>query len=512
MGTYEEERLIREISAVQLELRAANEQSRASGHQSERSFVAIRSDLGQMDDNFLGIRDSLQQIEYSLNSQLPLVVSQLARLGELLERIMNSVQNPVATRADEFRRHGLLAFKNGWASEAITEFRKSIDVYGYDPSVHFALGCVLAGEHDYPAAAESFAKAAKYGFPEHHSLAASAAILSAGLYDETGASERAADILAACHEAIPDAADVVYELARRTGKRQHLCAALALKPSLVVRARVDNLAGLEGAAGDVLDSSPGFAGLQADAARASDEFATLLEQEGQPSPERVVPLPAFSPASARLALFAGQLPLTRERLSSAISQVRAYAAELSGSARSSLQDAYNAQSRLAKPVPPPGPNVARNIAARPAIWGTAAFIMLILVVSFQTSHLANTASGRAFLTGLVVWVGFLASAAFFIASIRPALGKARENAAARSRYRTFTEDYRKRLAAYESESRKAAELRSVTNEASRKAEAFNTKADSAITAAEVGRRRLDWSVVEPIAMYAGAGTKSIGTD
>jgi tetratricopeptide (TPR) repeat protein len=498
MGTYEEERLIRELSAMQLELRTANEQSWASGQMSERSFTAIRSDLAQMDDNFLGMEGSLRQIAYSLDSQLSLIVSHLARSGELLERILNSVQNPAETRADELRRHGLLAFKNGWLTEAITEFRKSIDVYGYDPSVHFALGCALAGEQSYPEAAESFAKAVRYGFPDQHSLAASAAILAAGLYDEMGSSEQAVAILAACLQVIPSAADVAYELARRTGQWQHLSAALSLKPSLLVKARVDNLAELEHAAHEVLKASPGFAGLQADAVRAFDELATLLEQEGRPCPGRVVPLPAFPAASARLALFTSELPLTRQRLSAAISEIRAYNAELSETARSRCQEASNAQSRLAKPVPPSEPQVARNIGARSAVLGIVTFIMLILVIVFQSSDLARTASGKSLLTGLIVWGGFLVSGGFFGASILPALRAVRENAESRSRRNSSMEGYKKRLAAYELESRKAAKLRSLADEASHKSEAFNARANSMISAAEEVRQRLDWSVVEPV--------------
>lgn len=505
MGTYEEDRLVREVSAIQLELNNANEHSRASGRVSERSFTAIRSDLKQL----VGIRDSLQQIAHSLGYQLPLVVSQLARAGELLERIMDGVQNPVATRADELRRHGLLAFKNGWASEAITEFRKSIDVYGYDPSVHFALGCVLAGEREYAEAAESFAKAARYGFPEHHSLAASAAILSAGLYDELAARERAVYILTACHEAIPSAADVTYELARRTGTRQHLSAALSLKPSLVLRARVDNLGELEGAARDVLEGSPGFSALQAAAAHASDGLATLLEQQNQPSPERVVPLPAFYPFSARLALFAAELPLTRERLASAISEVRACAGKSSGNARGLLNDARNARSRLSKPAPPAESSMRQNITARPVIWGLAAFVMLILVITFQTSHLAYTNSGKAFLTGLLAWGGFIASAICFYRSIRSTMSKVRENLAARSRYRTAAENYRKQFAAYEAQASKVTELQKVADEAGSRAEVFANRADSAVAAAEDVRRRLDWAIVEPVAMSIETSAKSI---
>jgi len=75
---------------------------------------------------------------------------------------------------------------------------------------------------------------------------------------------------------------------------------------------MDKLAELEDAARDVLDISPGFAVIQENAARASAELAALLGQEGLAGPERVVPLPAYPSASARLALFAGELLLTRE--------------------------------------------------------------------------------------------------------------------------------------------------------------------------------------------------------
>jgi tetratricopeptide (TPR) repeat protein len=510
MGTYEEERLIREVSAMQLELRSANEQSWVNGQASERSYTAIRSDLDQMNDNLLGMEGSLQQIAYSLDFQLPLIVSHLARSAELLERIMNSVQKPAETQAGELRRHGLLAFKNGWLDEAITEFKKSIDAYGYDPSVHFALGCALAGEQNYPEAAESFAKAARYGFPDQHSLAASAAILSARLYDQMGSGEQAVGILTTCYQAVPSAADVAYELARRTGQRQHLSAALSLKPSLLVRARVDNLAELEHAAREVLDVSPAFAALQSEAAHAFDELATLLTHEGQPSMKPVVPLPAFPSASARLALFTGELPLIRQRLSAAINKTRAYAAELSETARSRSQSASYAQSALVKPVPPPEPQAAKKTGVLPAISGIVAFVMLILVITFQSSHLAETASGKSLLTGLIVWGGFLVSGFIFVTSIRPALQEARKNANARSGHRTSMDDYRKRLAAYKWESSKAAELQSAANEISRKAEAFTARANSVISAAEAVRRRLEWSVVEPVAMSVGAGGKGIG--
>jgi len=306
-------------------------------------------------------------------------------------------------------------------------------------------------------------------------------------------------------------ADAAYALARRTGKRQHLCAALSLKPSLVVNARVDDLWDVEGAARDVLEGSPGFAVLQAEAAHVCDELATLLEQEGWPSPERVAPLPASSSATARLAFFADELPLTRGRLSSAIGEVRACAEQLSARASSAANDARNAQSRMFKETQPAEPNIARNTAGRPVISGTLALVMLILVVFFQSSHLAYTSSGKALLTGLVVWAGFLASAVYFIVSVRSTINTIRENAVARSRYRTSAESYRKGHAVYEAQARRAAELESIANEAFHKTAVFINKANSAVAAAEGILRRLDWSAGEPVVMSAVTGTKIVDT-
>jgi hypothetical protein len=493
MGTYEDERLIKEISAVHLELKQANQQSWERGYLSEQAFVAIRGDLEMIDNSVSGATDSFQQIAFSLDWHLPLIVNQLARSGELLEHIMNSVQNPVTTQAYELKRHGLLAVKNGWASEAITEFRKSIEVYGYDPGVHFALGYVLAEEQEFWAAAESYSKSAKYGFPKDHSLAVSAAIHAADLYDGRGASGQAIDILVSCHEAIPAAANVAYELALRTRRRQHLSAALSLKPSLAVKARADNLEELEDAAHEVLDSSPGFARLQADAAGVSDKLAALLQQGGRSS-QKVVPLPNFFPASARLFFFAEELPLTRERLSSAISEVRACAAELSEHAHNSLRDAENAQRGLAKPAVPATPNNTSHMVMRSATWGITALVMLIIALFFANSDSIDTEAGKLIVL-LLSWVGFVVSGANFVLSIRRARAKTHENAVAQ----THMEDYRKRLAAYEMKYRRAADLRSIAAEASRKASAFNHEVDSVIPAAEEVRRRLDWSVVEPIA-------------
>jgi hypothetical protein len=77
---------------------------------------------------------------------------------------------------------------------------------------------------------------------------------------------------------------------------------------------------------------------------------------------------------------------------------------------------------------------------RPAVLGIVTFIMLILVVSFQTSHMAYTASGKSLLTGLAVWGGFVVSGCFFIATLRRTLDRYRTDAV-RSRLSWAVGDY-----------------------------------------------------------------------
>jgi hypothetical protein len=462
-----------------------------------------------------------------LDSLLPFLVSELARSADLLKQILNILENKRQAEAAEFNGLGLYALQNGWPDRAVIHFQRSIETWGDDPSVYFAMGYALAEEHNYQAAAKSFAEAARFGVPKpgDRPLAVSAAIFSAYLYDKVGERKHGLDVLTVCLRAIPSAAEVAYELARRVREqeREYLQAALSLKPTLIENAQADNLAERERVARDVLDDSPGFAGLQADAAHAYNELATLLEQAGRSVPERMEPLPTISPASARLSLFAVQLPQTRERLSSAIRDVRAYSDELKASARNSLQLADSAQSRLTKPVPPVEPDTTGNrtyfgcsgcFGILAAIWGVALVIYIISPLHHDTKPIVIRNLLISIVAPLILFVVLFLK--FFLFEEGEEWSKDRENkakyAAAQSLYRAEMEAYPKHLAAYESESRKGEELRSTASEASSRAEAFNEAASDRLPEAEEACMRLSWDIVEPIAMPFGPHTKSIGTD
>jgi tetratricopeptide (TPR) repeat protein len=508
MGTYEDQRLVDEISAIKAELDNANEQARVRGEFSEQSFLAVRADIKHVGDNLLAIDDSLAQIASSLDSQLPLILRQLSRSGDLLESLIDAVANPTATSANELHRRGLLALKNGWSDEAITEFKRSIDAYPYDPSVHFALGCALAESQEYGQAAEAFAKAARYASPKHHSLAASAAILAARLYDRVGEPKRALEVLVNCRDMIPPAPDVTYEIARRTGTREDLIRALALKPALVVRARADGLQQLDAAASEVIYHSPGFTQIQADASRVTDGLIALLGQERRPSLERVLPLAQTPSASSGLALFAGQLPLTRERLATAIGEARARIAKSSAGAQAAVENARRARAGLAEPSRPAEPRLANNQIAKLTVYGILAIVLAGLVAAFQShmAHIYNTQNHspgtlKDGLTGILAWGGLLVFVGLFIATISSARKKAQNNAKTRTQHKAQMKNYRNSMAAYETQRASAGQLQSAADRATASFDTFLPQMNSAIQAAEEVSQRLEWTTVEPISIH-----------
>lgn len=77
--------------------------------------------------------------------------------------LKKTVQMPIDNQALNHREHGIHAYQNGWFDEALKEFHKAENTFGYDFITHQYLGDLyLHHKKDLDKALEYFQKAAKY--------------------------------------------------------------------------------------------------------------------------------------------------------------------------------------------------------------------------------------------------------------------------------------------------------------------------------------------------------------
>ncbi|MGF1473400.1 MAG: hypothetical protein ACFB50_16895, partial [Rubrobacteraceae bacterium] len=109
-------------------------------------------------------RESLARLAAMSEFSLGVITQQLRLNNQMMSGLLEAVQNPRATEADELYRRGVQALEDGWVPEAISDLEESVERSNnpYNAWAHFALGCAYVDENKYSDAASAFSNAVSY--------------------------------------------------------------------------------------------------------------------------------------------------------------------------------------------------------------------------------------------------------------------------------------------------------------------------------------------------------------
>lgn len=442
MNEYDMQRLISHVEDVRLEI------ARSEAAQLDRSGSDARllgSGLGAMAAGFDAMASRLEVslgfLEATTARGFESVIDQLAGVATQLDKLASLAAHPTEVAATELRNRGLYALEQGWSPDAVADLNRATEVFPYDPLTHLALGLAHSRQHDILSAAGAFEKAAQYSGAREPRLTVTAAQLAAERLGSIGSQDRRKAVLAAAFKAVPDAAELAFNLAEF--EPDMLVCALRLDPDLAVAARDRGLPNLEQAAAVVLAEPTGLERRYARALEI-DRSATELPSDAPLQTSAVLSiLPREVPASATLIALGALLPAAAAHLQNLAERATALAARRRG-------DALSQVAKLQAAPPSPGPVTRAEPKAPQPYRGTrvlsgwsvgaiAAVIVSILIFSFGENHYSGGSDGGGDLArsllGLFVFGVSAIVVIIWFKTIITASGALRQAAKARAAYR-----------------------------------------------------------------------------
>lgn len=211
-----------------------------SGEHVARITRSIEAAVG---DDVAAIGSSVAQLAAMSDWTMPTIVAELAQQSRLLSDLIEVTSHPRATAARESAKYGVRMMSNGLYPEAVTEFRKSLKRYGYDPAVLLNIGLCLGAEGDDSGALAAFERSVKYGLvddqqPTGRQIACGAAIVGALVHREAGNGPAAAAFLNLVRDKVVDCPEVDHLYADLTADAAALRRAIQVAPELALHAAV----------------------------------------------------------------------------------------------------------------------------------------------------------------------------------------------------------------------------------------------------------------------------------
>jgi hypothetical protein len=204
-----------------------------------------------------GVESDVARLAAVADQALPAIVEHLALNADRLGGIEQMLANPTETASAEFYRRGSFALASGWVEEAVADLSKAVDTYPYHPKSWFNLGPALERQGSSEAAAEALLRCARYCVAQSKPLAATASLVSAGLYRLIGQPDEALDALRRFLPELNRCAELRLAFAVHHGELSHLSAALELMPMLAADARAAGVPTVEVVAADLCRHADG---------------------------------------------------------------------------------------------------------------------------------------------------------------------------------------------------------------------------------------------------------------
>lgn len=138
----------------------------------EQTWV-IEAGFSLVEDHLLGLRRCLEDGFEGAAEVFSWGIARLCWEHEqdraMYNEILETLQNPLTTAANELRKRGEHAAANGWWEEVVTDLRAALEKNGYDHLTHLQLGQVMWFRFgQWQPAMEQFELAAKYADVDHY--------------------------------------------------------------------------------------------------------------------------------------------------------------------------------------------------------------------------------------------------------------------------------------------------------------------------------------------------------
>ncbi|MGW5153171.1 tetratricopeptide repeat protein [Rhodococcus koreensis] len=150
---------------------------------------------GEIVESLSDVRGSISSLAAVMGQSFGDLARQLVNNNRMLQRVIDSLRNPLDTQADERYRRGVTALQHSWFPEAVSEFSAALEANPYQPLAHVLLGIAQAEENDRPGAIASFKAAYRYGTPGEPEIATGAAILAISAIEQGSGTEAALEFL-----------------------------------------------------------------------------------------------------------------------------------------------------------------------------------------------------------------------------------------------------------------------------------------------------------------------------
>lgn len=467
MDGYDMHRLLADIENVRSEI--------------SRGYCGQQDDLSALEEGFNAIasrlsdtKAGLEFLAINIHYGFEQVIEQLAGSATELDRLVASTERPSENPGTELRNRGLYALEQGWLPEAVDDLQHAVSVFPYDAVTFFALGIAHSREGAAAEAGEAFERAVRYSSSRVAGLTIVAARLAAQAFDRVGDVKRGETILREALKAVPDAAEVAFDLA--STEPQMLVSALRLCPELALAARSLRLPSVEQAATTVLSEPDGLA-RHYTAALQVDRSATETPSDAplQASP-RLPDLPRQASASAQLIALAALLPVASKQLLTLAERASSLAAHRR---RESLRPIIELKAALSAPAAidraeprEPAPDKDVRHFGRMSLAALIAAIVVPLTWIYGASHYSGGANQggdlvRALL-GLVVAIVGIGVIIAWVRSVPRGIRGLHNAAKARDQYNVALSEYKRQTRDHHlAEQRRKSELEAAQEAANR---------------------------------------------